>query len=384
MKNIFVLIITGLIFVYGLELSSGWQLKGSSKKIDIKKFNNKDILSVWSYEKGNWKIYLPNNSKLQNQIISSSKIKSLNYIKAGEGFWILSDKNLTININNVTKFAPFYPVGSENIDLNSSFIYSFIITDGNHCVPYWDWAMGEKFDTFKIKKDSIISFGGEGADKKTLAYVCNENALFSAYKKIINTFNIKWIDFDIEGKMLDENISNIKRFKALKKLQDIYNIKISLTLPVMPNGFDDKVINLIKLAKEENLSINSYNLMLMDYGEFYPADDKNKTLMFDYSKKAIDSVNKNLKDIFNTDNDFYFKIGAIAMIGVNDISNEIFYKEDFIKLRDYVIEKQMPLLSFWSILRDKSGNDLSTSSGLSIKDYGNVKYEYFKIGSGLK
>lgn len=378
----FLLIFIGVIlFGYKLDLSSGWQLNGALEDINIKSFNNQNIESVWTYQNGKWELYLPNNSDMQKKIIDeNSDIKSLTSIKKGEGFWVFANSDISLEVNCLPKFAPFYPVGSEKIDLNSSFIYSFIVTDGNNCIPYWDWAMGEDFKKFEIKKDGIISFGGAGADKKSLAYVCDEKSLFSAYKNILDSFKIEWIDFDIEGKMLDENSSNIKRFKVLKKLQNSYNIKISLTLPVMPYGFDEKVMNLIKLAYEFNLSIASYNLMLMDYGEEYPANDKNKTLMFEYSKSAIESANKNLKQLFSSKDDFYDKIGAVPMIGVNDVTNEIFYKEDFFKLKNYVYQKEMPLFSFWSILRDRRGKDLDTSSGLNSKEYGEGSYQYFKIG----
>ena len=280
-------------------------------------------------------------------------------------------------------FKPFYPIGSGNFNLKSSFIYSFIITDGSSCTPYWDWAIGEDIKNFKSRvKNGVISFGGAGAEGKSLAYLCSESELLNAYKKIINTYHIKGFDFDIEGGMLDESEANRKRFKVLKRLQKIYSdIEISLTLAVMPEGFDTKVKNLINLAKAENLSIASYNLMLMDYGDEYPANDRNKTGMFDYSKSAIESANSDLKELFHSSSDFYRHLGAIAMIGVNDIRNEIFYRNDFTLLRDYVVKRNMPLLSFWAIMRDREGTDVDSSTGLSRSDYGKREYEYFNIGA---
>jgi hypothetical protein len=285
-------------------------------------------------------------------------------------------------VKSVPLFAPFYPVGSENVDLNSSFAYSFIISDGS-CEPHWDWAVDENISDFKdVVKEGMISFGGAGAEGKTLAYVCTQSNLLNVYRQIIDTYGIKRLDFDIEGGMLDENDANLRRFEALKELKKIYpDVNISLTLPVMPEGFDDSVKNLINMAKEVNLTITSYNLMLMDYGSSYPACDKNKTQMFEYSKAAIENVNEYLKGVENTqDGECYYKIGAVAMIGVNDVNSEIFYRNDFALLRDYVIRHQMPLLSFWSVIRDRAGTDIDTSSGLDAEDYGTMEYEYYNIG----
>jgi hypothetical protein len=113
------------------------------------------------------------------------------------------------------------------------------------------------------------------------------------------------------------------------------------------------------------------------------ANDKNQTKMFEYSKAAIESVNNYLKSILNEqkiDGEYYYKIGAVAMIGKNDIQSEIWYKNDFALLKDYVLKKGLRVLSFWSILRDKPGNDISNTTGLDSSVYGSENYEFYNIG----
>ena len=288
-----------------------------------------------------------------------------------------------IQTKKPTKYAPFYPVGSETVSLDAPFVYSFLITDGQTCRPYWDRADNRDWRDFNdtIRTNGIVSFGGAGAEGRSLAYVCDDAKLLRYYEEIVDTYHVKWLDFDIEGGMLSEDATNIKRFRVLERLlQERPDLNVSLTLPVMPEGLNADTKRLIQEAKEAQLLIASYNLMLMNYGEDYPADDANQTMMYRYSRSAIEHVNDDLKAIFGTDRDFFTKLGAVAMIGKNDVANEIFYPKDFSLLKDFVRDHRMALLSFWSIIRDKPGSDIDSSSGLGSEVYGNIPYRYFDIG----
>ncbi|NPA55275.1 MAG: hypothetical protein GXO40_02830 [Epsilonproteobacteria bacterium] len=281
------------------------------------------------------------------------------------------------------QYLPFYPVGSD-VNIDGEFAYSFVVSNGK-CEPHWDWDLEASLEDYKdIVVKGMISFGGAGAQQSSLAYVCDEDGLLHAYQQVIDTYHIKHLDFDIEGDMLNEEDTNIKRFTVLHKLQTIYpDLTISLTLPVMPSGWDDDVKHLVQLAQDEGVDVSSYNLMLMDYSQDYVANDKTTPKMFEYSKEAIENVNNYLKTILTTppvNNEYFYKIGAIAMIGVNDIPTEIWYENDFKLLRDYVLEKNMALLSFWAINRDKAGDDIETSCGLSVEDYGQGEFVYYNIG----
>jgi len=289
------------------------------------------------------------------------------------------EKKVTVH----TKYAPFYPIRSENVTVQSSFIYSFLVTDGDTCLPRWDWAKERDWRNFsdKIQSDGILSFGGVGAEAKSLAYVCDEEALLTVLKDLIDTYRIRWLDFDIEADMLYENDANLKRFKVLKRLlHERPDVNISLTLPAMPEGLTEDVRRLIQKAKAIQLPIASYNLMLMDFGYDYPAEDENQTLMYHYSKSALIHANEDLKTLFHTDKDFFKQLGAIVMIGKNDVTNEIVYPKDFVLLKNFVVNRQMALLSFWSIIRDRPGRDLQTSTGMSPREYGNTPYQYFHLG----
>ncbi|MEO1923903.1 MAG: endo alpha-1,4 polygalactosaminidase [Nautiliaceae bacterium] len=335
-----------LFFIF----KKGWNLIGGVSSFNLK------VPLAWKYKQNAWYVYTSIKTKYP-------KFKKVN---SNEGVWVYFPDDVNISFN-YTEFMPFNPVGSQT-KIKGKFFYAFIIGDDG-CKPHWDWDDESNISKYSgYVQKGAVSFGGAGAEGKSLAYKCQEDELLMVYKNILQIYpNIRWFDFDIEGGMLNEENTNIKRFKVLKKLKKEYpDLKISLTLPIMPEGFNESVKNLINLAKELNLSIESYNLMLMDYGEDYPANDPNKTVMFNYSKSAIDNANKYLKSVLEdekVDKNLYYKIGAVAMIGKNDIKNEVWYKNDFALLKDYVLKKGLRILSFWSIDKDK-----------------NDEYEYFNIG----
>jgi len=87
-----------------------------------------------------------------------------------------------------------------------------------------------------FKKPLICSFGGAAGAE--LATVCkDEYELFTKYKYVIEKYNFKIIDFDIEGAALG-NLPSIEiRNKAIRMLRKAFpKLKIHVTLPVSPNG----------------------------------------------------------------------------------------------------------------------------------------------------
>ena len=82
-----------------------------------------------------------------------------------------------------------------------------------------------------------------------------------------------------------------------------------------------------------------------------------------YSIKALQSVNAQFHAVLNTSSrvdypmdsngEFYNLLGAIPMIGQNDTSSEIFYKDDVTSLTKFCNDVGVKITSMWSINRDK-------------------------------
>lgn len=103
--KIFISTITviSLSFSYTLTISNGWNLRGAKSNIDVNNtFNNKNIVSIWTYENNQWKAYFPNNNEITTSIKEGKifNVFPLKTIKDSYGFWILSKKIIKLNIKN--------------------------------------------------------------------------------------------------------------------------------------------------------------------------------------------------------------------------------------------------------------------------------------------
>ncbi len=377
------------------NLSYGWNLAGNISAYygDIFQKTQGDI--YWLYDDG-W--YL-----LGRNFEDFYGYPKISVVDKKDGLWIYIKKH--------TLFAPFVDMSewppfdfNQTKDVVENYVFSFINSSGK-CLARWGHYDEYTLDYFKDKIDSvkksseedIISFGGASATYNgvdyTLAHNCQDAlSLKNAYKKVVDTYGIKWLDFDIEGKNAANNEEIDRRFEALKLLQEEYpDLKISLTLGVMPYGFDDTQKNIIKESLKYGVRLYSINLMLMDYSEDLSANDPQKTQMYDYSISAIESVNEYLKTVLKgyptINGDYFYMLGAIAMIGQNDISDEIWYKNDFIRLEDYAIKNSLRLLSFWAIHRDNpktEDSNINNSTMLLKEIYGSEDFAFSKIGDLLK
>ena len=100
----FLSLISGLIIIasaYNFNIYPGWQLKGALSDINISKFNNSKIVSVWTYDYQNhrWKAYFPNKGINLNKY----GIENLKIIKKGEGFWINASSTIVIDNDKIIK-----------------------------------------------------------------------------------------------------------------------------------------------------------------------------------------------------------------------------------------------------------------------------------------
>jgi hypothetical protein len=211
----------------------------------------------------------------------------------------------------------------------------------------------EEINTLREKGgDVIISFGG--ASGIPLAYAASdENELFSAYQTVINAYQLTGIDFDIEGMFVNEPSSIERRSKAMKLLLETFpDLKISLTLPVMPSGLTADGLNVIKQALLHDVDPHVINLMTMDYG--VNGD------MGNHSIAALNATFTQVKNLYQeqgfaiADSAVWKKLGATPMIGQNDVAGEVFYQDDAVDLRNFAFEKNIGRLSIWSINRDIS------------------------------
>ncbi|MEU8788962.1 cellulose binding domain-containing protein [Streptomyces sp. NPDC048643] len=230
------------------------------------------------------------------------------------------------------------------------------ITDGGGCTPKWGGvsdlasdAVASQIGALRAKGGDVrVSFGG--ASGSELATTCSSaDTLAAAYGKAVDAYKLTKVDFDIEGGALPNTAANTTRAKAIAKLQQLHpDLDVSFTLPVMPEGLTQDGVNLLSNAKTNGVKINTVNIMAMDYGASYSGD------MGTYAEQAATATQAQVKSVLGLSDSAAWKAVAITpMIGVNDVSSEIFKVDDASQLVTFAQSKGLGWLSMWSATRDK-------------------------------
>ena len=227
---------------------------------------------------------------------------------------------------------------------------AFIINGGGTCNPMWNGnvALGTYYrdhiqNLRNIGGDVIVSFGGAAGTEIGLS--CGTvSSLQAAYQKVIDAYNIKWIDLDIEGDEMGNTASIDRRNKAIAALQAVNpGLRVSYTLAVDRSGLPSGQINLLRNAKANGARVDVVNIMAMDYGPCYS----------DMGQAAIDAANNTHNQLIA--NAINSTVGVTPMINTNDITCEVFRTSDSQLLTNWAqTHSFVTHLAFWSEDRDIS------------------------------
>ena len=210
--------------------------------------------------------------------------------------------------------------------------------------------------------DVMISFGG--ADGTTLAqYYSAHNlsaqALADSYGSIVTTYGVTHLDFDIEGAGLTNTAAVGLQNQALALLQRAPpNVKIWINLPVLPSGLLADGKNAVNSALTAGVKLAGVNIMAMDYGESAaPTTGPNAQTMGAYAILAAQSSYSQLSTIYSKYGQTFTwsQLGVTPIIGVNDITSEVFTLADARLLENFAQTKGLGMLSMWALERDTPG-----------------------------
>ncbi|MFE1448686.1 glycoside hydrolase family 18 protein [Streptomyces olivaceoviridis] len=230
------------------------------------------------------------------------------------------------------------------------------LTDGGGCTPKWGGVTDLTSDAVAAQIGALRAKGGDvrvsfgGASGSELATTCSSaDALAAAYGKAVDSYRLTKVDFDVEGGALPDTAANTRRAQAIAKLQAQHpGLDVSFTLPVMPEGLTQDGVNLLANAKSNGVRINTVNIMAMDYGASYSGD------MGTYAEQAATATQAQVKSVLGLSDSAAWKAVAVTpMIGVNDVSSEVFKADDATQLVDFARSKGLGWLSMWSATRDK-------------------------------
>ncbi len=250
------------------------------------------------------------------------------------------------------------------------FTLGFITADSAK-KPAWggfsEYAIGNsEFDT-KMKTnitalrgiggDVMVSFGG-AANREIAEVITNVNDLVAAYQSVIDAYGLTHIDFDIEGAAAADRVSVDRRSQAIAILQQNAaaagrKLEVWFTLPVLPTGLTNDGLYVVQSALRYGVNVAGVNIMTMDYGDSAAPNPQGK--MGDYAIQAATSLFNQLKTAYNntlTEAQLWDKIGVTPMIGLNDVTTEVFNQQEARELLAWAEEKGITRISMWSINRD--------------------------------
>ncbi|MES9806701.1 cellulose binding domain-containing protein [Streptomyces cinereoruber] len=234
------------------------------------------------------------------------------------------------------------------------------ITSGGACAPLWGGVTDLANDKVAAQIGALRAEGGDvrvsfgGAAGHELALNCSSaSALAAAYGKVIDQYELTKVDFDVEGAALPDTAANTRRSQAIAQLQKSHpGLDVSFTLPVMPEGLTQPGVDLLADAKRNGVRVDAVNIMAMDYGPAYSAD------MGTYAIQAATATQAQIKGVLGLSDAAAWKAVAVTpMIGVNDVTTEIFTVDDATQLVAFAKSKGIGRLSMWSSTRDKQCPD---------------------------
>jgi chitinase len=253
--------------------------------------------------------------------------------------------------------APYLQIGSGDAgdmaaDMKASgdkYYTLAFLTSKSGCTLQWEDG-GDAVGAFKSQISSLQSAGGNvaasfgGAGSKELAETCTSvSSLAAAYGKIVSTYGITRLDFDIEGNTINNTAATSRRDQALAQLQKSNkSVQVDFTLPVDPTGLESNATNLLKDAKSKGVAVSVVNIMTMDFGDGQNA--------LKDAESAANATHGQLQKIYTGDSSaqVWGMLGLTPIAGRND-DNENFTQSNARTLEGFAKSNGVGELAFWEV-----------------------------------
>ncbi|RAG80644.1 hypothetical protein DN069_37050 [Streptacidiphilus pinicola] len=222
------------------------------------------------------------------------------------------------------------------------------LTPQSGCTPMWE-DNNDPMNAFTSQVSALQAAGGNvipsfgGASGGELAQTCTSvSSLEAAYAKVVSTYHVTRLDFDIEGSVLDDTASDHRRDQALAQLQAANPaVQVDFTVPVDPTGMPSDVTSMLNDAVNAGVKVNLVNIMTMDFGD-------GENALNDAESAANGSVPQ-LESIFGVSSG-----GAWGMLGLTPIAgqnddNEVFSQSNAVTLESFAASHGVQELAFWEV-----------------------------------
>jgi chitinase len=282
-------------------------------------------------------------------------------------------------LSNKPWFAPYVDVTAtpqfnfEQLGANTykDAVLAFIVASPNDgCEPTWggeytlDQAsslldLDRRIARLKQQGGTVaVSFGGLANNE--LATTCrDESKLLSAYRTVVERYDLTTIDIDLENEALTDPVANTRRAKVISSLQKERReankpFAVWATIPVTPQGLNEDGTNAASALLKNSVDLAGVNIMTMNYNSANTADQSTADIAIDaitHTKRQI-SVLYEQAGIHLNDATLWRKIGITPMIGQTDVKREVFTIADAKKLNRFAIDNHAGRMSMWSANRD--------------------------------
>jgi len=252
-------------------------------------------------------------------------------------------------------------------------VLSFIVASKDDlCTPSWGaaYSLDDASKDLDLDRriarlrqnggEPIVSFGGAINDE--LAVTCTDpEKLKDAYASIVDRYDLRVIDLDIEGTGLSDVAAGVRRAKAIAALQaersdPDKDLRVWVTLPVAPQGLTIEGRQAVSSLLTNGVKLSGVNLMTMDYGESRSKEQS----MIDASISALKASHNQLGSVYADAGQtigsatLWKRMGATPMIGQNDVAGERFGLAAAQELNAFARSTGLGRLSMWSLNRDRT------------------------------
>ncbi|MFI1168925.1 cellulose binding domain-containing protein [Streptomyces sp. NPDC020801] len=255
--------------------------------------------------------------------------------------------------------------------------YTMAFVTASGCKAMWFNAYDPRDGWARDQMDAIRAGGGDvkvsfgGATGIELAQACGSvDALLTEYDAVVTAYDLKYVDFDIEGSATADPASVTRRSQALARLQQAHpGLRISLTLPVLPEGLTADGLNVVKSARDAGVDLDVVNVMAMDY---YRGVDYG-----DAAVQAAQSTFSQLKSLYpgRTDAQLWAMVAVTPMLGQND-DGHVYDQADARQLVAFAQGRHLGELAFWESTRDRNA---CTGALYMCTNIPQSPYEFSKI-----
>ena len=267
---------------------------------------------------------------------------------------------------------PEYQAADRTINPANQTAFGFVVAARNAtCTPSW----GDYFSLSSINSSTlhlgsvisamqaegevpIVSFGGEA--NQPLADVCpSASTLASAYEQVVHAYNLKVVDFDIEGAAQGDTAGLVRQAQAIKAVQaqaaaQGSSLGVWLTLPVATTGMLPVAENVVNTMLNGGVELSGVNLMTM-YFSPSPGDG---APMLTAVEDALDASHVQLRKIFASHGidlssaQVWQHMGATVQIGQAGVADQAFTVSDAKGLVTFAEAHAIGRISDWSANQD--------------------------------